>query len=246
MTLLRLRFSKNGKVRFTSHRDLARIWERSLRQARVPMEYSQGYSPRAKISFGLALPTGSESDAEYIDIHVDDRRDLPCPVDDIPGVLTAVMPPGIELTGLAELERGTPSLQQAVTSCVWDLTVTQTIEQANEWIRRVLDSPEIVVTRERKGKAVTDDLRPSIISLEVTEAPDGQPGPIAHNRTVLRAELATKPRSLRPTELLDALEPVLEPVMVRRTEQWIELDGARFEPLEVGAATAPRTKACAS
>jgi radical SAM-linked protein len=246
MTLLRLRFSKNGKVRFTSHRDLARIWERSLRQARVPMEYSQGYSPRAKISFGLALPTGSESDAEYIDIHVDDRRDLPCAVDDLPGVLTAVMPPGIELTGLAELERGTPSLQQAVTSCVWDLTVTQTIEQANEWISRVIDSPEIVVTRERKGKAVTDDLRPSIISLEVIEAPVGQPGPTAQNTTVLRAELATKPRSLRPTELLDALEPVLEPVKVRRTQQWIELDGARLEPLEVGAATAPRTTACAS
>lgn len=246
MTLLRLRFSKNGKVRFTSHRDLARIWERSLRQARVPMEYSQGYSPRAKISFGLALPTGSESDAEYIDIHVDDRRDLPCAVDDLPGVLTAAMPPGIELTGLAELERGTPSLQQAVTSCVWDLTVTQTIEQANEWMRRVIDSPEIVVTRERKGKAVTDDLRPSIISLEVSEAPEGQPGPAAQNRTVLRAELATKPRSLRPTELLDAIEPVLEPVRVRRTQQWIELDGARLEPLEVGAATAPRTRACAS
>ncbi len=246
MTLLRLRFSKNGKIRFTSHRDLARIWERSLRQANVPMEYSQGYSPRAKISFGLALPTGSESDAEYIDIHVDDRRDLPCAVDDLPGVLTAVMPPGIELTGLAELERGTPSLQQAVTSCVWDLTVTQTIEQSIQWTERVIDSPEIVVTRERKGKAVTDDLRPSILSLEVTEAPRGLPGTTAQNATVLRAELATKPRSLRPSELLDALEPVLEPVMVRRTQQWIELDGARLEPLEVGAATAPRTNACAS
>ena len=228
-----------------SHRDLARIWERSLRQANVPMEYSQGYSPRAKISFGLALPTGSESDAEYIDIHVDDRRDLPCAVDELPGVLTEVMPPGIELTGLAELERGTPSLQQAVTSCVWDLTVTQTTEQADEWTKRVIDSPRIVVTRERKGKAVTDDLRPSIISLEVLGATDGHPGP-ATQTTVLRAELATKPRSLRPTELLDALEPVLEPVMVRRTQQWIELDGARLEPLEVGAATAPRTRACAS
>lgn len=246
MTLLRLRFSKNGKIRFTSHRDLARIWERSLRQARVPLEYSQGYSPRAKISFGLALPTGSESDAEYIDIHVDDRRDLPCGVEHLPGVLTAAMPPGIELTGLSELERGTPSLQQAVTSCVWELTVTQTTEQANEWTRRVLDAAQIVVTRERKGKAVTDDLRPSIIALEVVAEPAPVPGTPVQDRTVLRAELATKPRSLRPTELLDALEPVLEPVMVRRTQQWIELDGARLEPLEVGAAPAPRTKACAS
>ena len=65
---LRLRFDKHGKVRFTSHRDVARIWERTLRRAALPVAYSEGFSPRPKLSFGLALSTGHESDAEYLDV----------------------------------------------------------------------------------------------------------------------------------------------------------------------------------
>ena len=60
---LRVRYSKKGKVRFTSHRDVARIWERALRRVGLGMAYSQGFSPRPKMSFGLALSTGHESEA---------------------------------------------------------------------------------------------------------------------------------------------------------------------------------------
>ena len=68
---VRVRFSKHGKVRFTSHRDVARIWERALRRARVPVAYSAGFNPRPKIAFGLALSTGYSSDAEYLDVELD-------------------------------------------------------------------------------------------------------------------------------------------------------------------------------
>lgn len=240
MIPVRLRFTKNGKVRFTSHRDIARIWERSLRVAQVPMVYSEGFSPRPRIAFGLALPTGYESDGEYIDIQLDDAGELRFSVDELPRMLTGAMPEGIEVTGVGVLEPRTPSLQQAVTSCVWDITVKQTIEQLNEWTERVLSTPQIVVSRERKGKTVTDDLRPFIRSLQVVE-------PVhADDRPVLRAELGTQPRSLRPSELLTAVEPALDERTVRRRIQWIEQDGARLEPLEVGAAPAPHTSRCAS
>jgi radical SAM-linked protein len=65
---VRLRFAKVGKVRWTSHRDVARMWERALRRIRLPLAYTQGFSPRPKVSFGLALSTGHESVAEYLDI----------------------------------------------------------------------------------------------------------------------------------------------------------------------------------
>ena len=71
---LRVRSTKIGKVRFTSHRDAARIWERALRIAELPIAATEGFTPRPKISFGLALPTGAESIAEYTDIEL--RRDL--------------------------------------------------------------------------------------------------------------------------------------------------------------------------
>ena len=72
MKCLRVRYSKLGKIRFVGHRDVARIWERALRKAEIPVLYSQGFSPHPRLSFGLALPTGFESEAEYVDIYLDD------------------------------------------------------------------------------------------------------------------------------------------------------------------------------
>src|SRR5881227_1654467 len=65
---VRIRFSKLGKIRFTSHRDVARIWERALRRAALPVAYTEGFSPHPKLSFGLALSTGHESLGEYLDV----------------------------------------------------------------------------------------------------------------------------------------------------------------------------------
>lgn len=240
MIPVRLQFSKNGKIRFTSHRDVARIWERSLRIAGIPMVYSEGFSPRPRIAFGLALPTGSESDREYIDLQLDDSRPMACGLNELPEALSAALPVGLEVTESVVLEPRTPSLQQAVTSCVWDITVKQTIDELNEWTQTVLDAPSLVVTRERKGKEVTDDLRPYIHSLDVL--PPGTPT----TGLILRAELGTQPRSLRPSELLTAIEPALDDTGIRRHKQWIEQDGARLEPLEAGAAPVPHTTACAS
>src|SRR6478672_6634244 len=73
---VRIRFSKLGKIRFTSHRDVARIWERALRRAAVPVAYTEGFSPHPKLSFGLALSTGHESLGEYLDV---DMRRRPQP-----------------------------------------------------------------------------------------------------------------------------------------------------------------------
>ncbi|MDZ7732520.1 MAG: TIGR03936 family radical SAM-associated protein [Acidimicrobiia bacterium] len=65
---VRLRYTKLGRVRFIGHRDVARVWERAWRKARLPIAYSEGFSPRPKMHFGLALSTGYESWAEYVDI----------------------------------------------------------------------------------------------------------------------------------------------------------------------------------
>ncbi len=240
MTTVRLKSTKDGKIRFTSHRDVARIWERSLRTAGVPMVYSEGYSPRPRIAFGLALPTGSESDGEYIDIQLDDERPRDFELIELPERLTNNLPEGLTVCGVSVLESKAQSLQQAVTSCEWDITVNQTIDELTKWTIQVLESSSIVVTRERKGKQVTDDLRPYIRSLDVI-AP-ARPG----DDPVLRAELVTQPRSLRPSELLTAVEPRLTERRLRRRYQWIEQDGARLEPLEVGAAPVPHTTMCAS
>src|SRR6195952_1818281 len=65
---LRLRYAKRGRLRFTSHRDVARAFERALRRAAVPMAYSSGFTAHPKISYVGAAPTGVSSEAEYLEL----------------------------------------------------------------------------------------------------------------------------------------------------------------------------------
>jgi len=113
---LRIAFSKHGKVRFTSHRDVARIWERALRRSELPVAYSEGFNPRPKLSFGLALSTGHESNGEYIDVDLDPARVADLDIDSLAGLLTTHLPVGLTATGVVVVDRRMPSLQQAVTS----------------------------------------------------------------------------------------------------------------------------------
>ena len=129
---VRLRFTKRGKIRFTSHRDTARVWERTVRRAQLPIAYSQGFSPHAKLSFGLALSTGFESDAEYLDIELDPARADQVDIDALPPMLSALLPDGMTATAVAVLPPGSPSLQQIVTSCEYliDLAIDEFVAPA--------------------------------------------------------------------------------------------------------------------
>ena len=224
---VRLRYTKAGKVRFTSHRDLARIWERALRRLSLPVAYTEGFSPRPRLSFGLALSTGYESDAEYLDVDLDPARSEGVEIVDLPDRLSGALPVGIEATAVALVAPGTDSLQSAVTSCSWQVEVLgATLPQVTELVGQALAADELVVTRQRKGREVTDDLRPAVLDLAVV-APTS-------SGVELRAELAVHPRSVRPSELVAALgADELEEGRVRRTHQWISRDGARQEPLEL-------------
>src|SRR3954451_21034389 len=70
---LRVRFAKRGRLRFSSHRDFQRAFERALRRVDVPMAYSAGFSPHPRISYAGAAPTGAASEAEYVEISVTRR-----------------------------------------------------------------------------------------------------------------------------------------------------------------------------
>ncbi len=214
---VRFRFAKLGKVRFTSHRDLARMWERAFRRVALPLAYTQGFSPRPRVSFGLALPTGAESVAEYLDVEL--AAGTSADVAALPGRLSPVLPTGIEVLAAATLPAGAVSLQHEVTSCSW-LVETSGLSPAElqERVAAALAAGTLEIDRERKGQRSVQDVRPGILACEV----DG---------TTLVAELATQPRALRPSELLIAVADGLEEVRVRRTSQWIQRDGARQEPI---------------
>lgn len=243
---VRLRFEKLGRVRFISHRDVARAFERAFRIEALPLSFSGGFAPRPRVSFGLALPTGYESLAEYVDVELTTEVDFD---ELLPGVSEA-LPEGMNVSGAAFLEPRAVSLQQAVTSAEYEVEILPadgleapevTLDPANvrSWVERALAADSLMGVRRRKGKEVEEDLRPAIRELEVA-------GPTSRG-VVLQMEVLTQPRSVRPSEVLRAFPasgslPVEGRVV--RTHQWIERDGSRCTPLE--SQTRTRTRVGAS
>lgn len=239
---VRLKFSKHGKVRFVGHRDVARAFERAFRIAALPVGFTQGFSPRPRVSFGLALSVGYESDAEFLDVELSEPVDI-----DLPAVLTAALPEGIVVEGAAALADRAPALQEAVTAVEWEIEVSSEgrsghaecrPERPNQpdgddsppaplavarLVATAMASPSLRVTRTRKGREAEEDIRPALRRVEVL----GASGP----EVVLGFEVSTQPVSVRPGELLAALGGGLTARRVLRTGQWIERGGARLDPL---------------
>ena len=221
---VRLRWTKQGRIRFCGHRDSARIWERAVRRAELPVSYTQGFTPRPRISFGLALATGQESVAEYLDVDLRlEPEQIAAWAVDLPERLTAALPEGMAVTDACPLAPGAKSLQEVVTSCTWEFALAGTERGlAGDWVERVRSADSLPLQRERKGRTITSDVRPAVGSLRMTDAPAG---------SVLVAELGTKPRAVRPAEFLRLTAPPLPAGRVRRLHQWIMRDGERYEPL---------------
>jgi radical SAM-linked protein len=233
---VRVQFTKLGKVRFVSHRDVARAFERAFRIEQLPMAFTLGFSPRPKVSFGLALGTGHESLAEYLDLELAE----PVDIEDLPARLSPALPEGIDVSGACELADRAVSLQEAVDTVELQLRLVD-LDAATlaDAIERALASASLPITTTRKGRNVVEDLRPAFRSL-VVDIDDGAP--------VVHAEVNTRPRGVRPSDLVSVLRDLAGSKLgvgedrVLRTHQWIERDGARLEPLEADRATRTATR----
>ncbi|MGH9122501.1 MAG: TIGR03936 family radical SAM-associated protein [Acidimicrobiales bacterium] len=221
---VRLRFSKLGKIRWTSHRDVARMWERAFRRLALPLAYTAGFSHRPKVSFGLALSTGHESLAEYLDIDLEGDAPLEWPLAELPERLSGALPDGLNATAAVEIDPGTPSLQELVTSCDWAFSLDPAVPDLRHRVETLLSASTAVVKRRRKGAEVWEDIRPSVLDLHLIGVP-----PASSPR--LQAELACQPRSIRAADVVAALGAGLEERDVCRMNQWILRLGARDEPV---------------
>jgi radical SAM-linked protein len=238
---VRLQYTKLGKVRWISHRDVARALERAFRIAQLPLAFTEGFSPRPKVSFGLALSTGHESEAEYVDIVLAEAVDL----DALAGRLNSGLPEGVRIVGVSALADRAPALQEAVTCVEWRVDVAHADlskvdpQELRERVDAALALPALPTTKRRKGRDVVEDVRPVIRRITVCDEPSAPELP-----TCVEMEMSTQPRGAKPGEVLAAIGDFTD-IRARRMHQWIERDGARQEPLD--ADTRPRVpKAYAS
>ncbi len=117
MVRLRIRYEKRGPIRFTSHRDLLRIFRRCFATAGLPVSFSQGFNPHPKMSFGPSLRTGWEGLDEFVDVILD------TPAEDVPDRCNAVLPEGIRVLDTGRVEESVRKLAADVEAARYEVRV---------------------------------------------------------------------------------------------------------------------------
>jgi radical SAM-linked protein len=229
---LRLRYAKRGPLRFTSHRDVARAFERALRRAGVPMAYSQGFSPHPKISWIGASPTGVASEAEYLEIQVVELVDAGRLVTG----LDAVLPPGLDLIE-AVPAAGPGSLTERIEASHWRVELPGVSrDQLQIAVDRLLAVDEVQVQRLTKQGMRTIDVRPAVVSAEVSG--------INEAYGILELVVRQLTPAVRPDDVMSALRVVaaLEPPVpakaTRMAQGRLDDSGGLSDPLALDRAAA--------
>jgi radical SAM-linked protein len=159
---LRVRYAKRGRLRFTSHRDFGRAFERAVRRAGLPIAYSSGFSPHPRISYANASPTGASSEAEYLEIGVTTA----CDADDVRVALDDALPAGLDIMDVVVAGGG--ALSDRLEAGRWEITMTGVpVAEARRAVQQFLAADAVEVTRMTKGGLRTFDCRSAVVSLSV-------------------------------------------------------------------------------
>jgi radical SAM-linked protein len=243
---LRLRYAKRGRLRFTSHRDIARAFERALRRAHVPMAYSQGFNPHPKISWIGAAPTGVASEAEYVEIQLVEAVEPA----ELVAMLDGAMPTGLDVLE-AVVAGGGDSLADRVEASRWQIELPGVSpDELRGAVERTLAEPVVEVERLTKHGLRTIDARAAIVSATVSDiGPDethlSDPGPATPPCGILDVVVRQTTPAVRPDDVLSALRVVaaLEPPVpakaTRMAQGRLDDSGGLSDPLAPDRATHP-------
>ena len=161
----RIWFGKTGPLQYTSHLDLARTWERTLRRAQAHLIYSQGYNPRPRIQLAAALPLGYVSTCEIIDIWL--MANHTTQPEELLHRLRKSAPLGLMVTRIEQIPLSSPALPATVRTATYEVRIKERIS-ASEVARRVEALlGKVSHLQERRGKVY--DLRPLIQHLSVAD-----------------------------------------------------------------------------
>ncbi len=228
---VRIRYAKRGRLRFSSHRDFARAFERALRRAEVPMGYSAGFSPHPKISYVGAAPTGAGSEAEYLEIG------LAAPVDAEPlrVALDEALPAGLDI--LEVVPAGPGSLAERIEASMWRIELPGVdLDQARAAVEAFLSRDQVTVQRLTKTGRRELDARSAVVSLRVS-ADLERPGRAILDLVVRQVTPAVRPEdvvtALRAVGGLAPAETVETSIATRLAQGPLSDDGSVGDPLAV-------------
>lgn len=204
MLRIRVNFNKTEAMRFTSHLDLYRTWERTLRRAKLPLLYSQGFKPRPKINIAAALPLGFTSQGDLVDIWLSEKLDLA----KLRSALQNATPAGLEINSVEEINPETPSLQSKLTAARYSILFLAPIPNVEQKIGAIMTSPTIIRQRNQKEY----DLRPLIIEIQSAG------GDESRRQKLLLTLQAKESATGRPEEVILALGGDPIQALIQRVE----------------------------
>jgi len=202
---LRITFGKLGPLKYTSSLDVAKIWERVLRRADLPILYTQGFNTRPRIQLAMPLPLGITSDCEMIDIALRDTIEINEP--ELIEKLLSVSPNGLTIHAIEEIEIWKSAMQSLIESAEYRLRFEDSYDRQKlqEKVDEILNSDRIIVEKVRKRKRSVMDIRPLIVSLHIDDNDD------------LIAHLSVGDRgNMRPDQLLEQMGLADEYISVHR------------------------------
>ncbi|MFF7654607.1 TIGR03936 family radical SAM-associated protein [Streptomyces sp. NPDC007983] len=231
MQRIRLRYTKRGRLRFTSHRDFQRAFERALRRAEVPMAYSAGFTPHPKVSYANAAPTGTGSEAEYLEIQLTEARDP----ETLRRLLDESMPSGLDI--IDAVEARTSGLADRLQASVWEIRLDRVAPaEAERAVAAFLEAETVEVERRTKNGMRTFDARAAVARLEAVAGRGDRPGD--DGCAILRLVVRHLTPAVRPDDVLSGLRATADlappvPAAVTRLAQGLldEESGTVTDPL---------------
>ncbi|MEV0786972.1 TIGR03936 family radical SAM-associated protein [Streptomyces sp. NPDC050423] len=239
MQRIRLRYTKRGRLRFTSHRDFQRAFERALRRSGVPMAYSAGFTPHPKVSYANAAPTGTGSEAEFLEIALSEARDP----DVLRELLNDSLPDGLDITDAVEAR--TSGLADRLTASIWEMRLDGvSVEEAEKAVAAFNDAEAVEVQRRTKNGMRSFDARSAVVDLQALDQQPDRPGVKAC--AILRLVVRHVTPAVRPDDVLSGLRVVADlappvPAAVTRLAQGLfdEESGTVTDPLAPDREAAP-------
>lgn len=234
MNGIRVKFSRENDVKYISHLDMMKLFERAFRRSGIPIAYSQGFNPHPQLVFGLPLSVGVTSEAEYADIELDSEMKP----EELMSILNRHLPEGIRIIKAAK-RKTKANIMASIAAARYEVYVAadlnMEVKEIKESFSKLMEKENLFVSKESKGKVKKVDIRPMIYSLELLEdsVEAGGNGTLFCLSMLLSAGSVS---NLKPELVLDAYNDFsgrnIEIIKIHRTGLFVCNGDRLADPLE--------------
>lgn len=156
---VRIKFEKDGIMRYIGHLDIMRFFQKAIRRAEIDIKYSSGFSPHQIMSFAAPLGVGHISFGEYFDIEVLSHNGR----EQMLKALNGAMVPGIRVTNVCELPETAGNAMASVAAARYFVNLKENASVNFSFEdNRFLAQKEILVKKQTKKQELTMDIKPHI------------------------------------------------------------------------------------